>query len=76
MANQFKSALHYAYEELEPQLKKWYIFVDADRRYATYKSVRVNFRPGLTKGECRSRLKKMIAAAEKADIDEHQAKLL
>lgn len=84
MANQYKNALHYAVEELWPQLAKYTnIEVHAGERMIIYNDVAIPVTFGSTKSECLRKLKKLIAIekdkvkrAEEAKLKERQMSLL
>lgn len=84
MANQYKNALHYAVEELWPQLTKYTnIEVHAGERMIIYNDVAIPVPASTTKSECLRKLRKLIAIekdkvkrAEEAKLKERQLSLL
>ena len=76
MSNQYKSALHYASEELQTDLNKYGIKVDLAERMVVFRELAIPIRYGTTKVECRRILKKTIKAAQNIEIKENQESLL
>jgi hypothetical protein len=79
MSNQYRNALYYAAADLHTDLEKYGIEVNSDERVIIWRGTAAIMPPGSTKRECLRKLKSMIAAEKKLELQaqkENQVKLL
>lgn len=72
MANQYRSALHEAADELAAEIQKHGIQIDAGERMIVWRDIVKGVRPYTTKQECRRILRNLIEYAKKAEAKEYK----
>lgn len=80
MANQYRSALHEAADQLAGELAKYHVRVDAGERMVVWRDVVEGVPQFTTKPKCLAILRKFIRRAKKIEGEEytraHQSSLL